>query len=161
MTLLTGQLQSWQEAGWEGGGSCSNEDRVTDSNSYIHTLMVVAAMQGADQHIRSSLGFSILPKDTSTWRPGELNQRPVTFKNRTLLCLVAPGDVWERKDPITVSCPRTLQHGGQGNWTSDLPITRRWLHPWATATTLPLQICVIQVMWWCFNWILTLKADKL
>ena len=28
--------------------------------------MVVAAMQGADQHIRSSLGFSILPKDTST-----------------------------------------------------------------------------------------------
>ena len=29
----------------------------------IHTLMAVAAMQGADQHIRSSLGFSILPKD--------------------------------------------------------------------------------------------------
>ena len=31
----------------------------------IHTLMAVAAM-----HIRSSLGFSILPKDTLTCRPG-------------------------------------------------------------------------------------------
>ena len=49
--------------------------KTTYSNSYIHTLMVVAAMQGADQHIRSSLGFSILPKDTWTCRPGELNQR--------------------------------------------------------------------------------------
>ena len=41
----------------------------------IHTLMSVAAMQGAAQHIRSSLGFSILPKDTSPCEPGELNQR--------------------------------------------------------------------------------------
>ena len=40
------------------------------------TLMAVAAMQGANQHIRSSLGFSTLPKDTSTCRPGESNQRP-------------------------------------------------------------------------------------
>ena len=38
--------------------------------------MVVAAIQGADQHIRSSLGFSILPKDTSTYGPGESNQQP-------------------------------------------------------------------------------------
>ena len=36
--------------------------------------MVVAAMQGADQHIRRSVRFSILPKDTLTCRPGELNQ---------------------------------------------------------------------------------------
>ena len=35
-----------------------------------------ATMQDADQHIKSSLGFSLLPKDTSTCRPGELNQRP-------------------------------------------------------------------------------------
>ena len=35
----------------------------------IHTLMAVATMQGPDQHIRSSLGFSILPKDTLTcWK---------------------------------------------------------------------------------------------
>ena len=34
----------------------------------VHTVMVVAAMQGADQHI--SFGFNFLPKDTSTWRPG-------------------------------------------------------------------------------------------
>ena len=38
--------------------------------------MVVAAMQGANQHIRSSLGFSILPKDTLTCQPGESNQQP-------------------------------------------------------------------------------------
>ena len=45
--------------------------KATVIPTYIHTLMVVAAMQGADQHIRSSLGFSILRKDTSTWRPEE------------------------------------------------------------------------------------------
>ena len=38
--------------------------------------MMVAAMQGANQHISSSLGLSILPKDTATCRPGELNQQP-------------------------------------------------------------------------------------
>ena len=31
---------------------------------YIHTLMVMAVMKVADQHIGSSLGFSIWPKDT-------------------------------------------------------------------------------------------------
>ena len=36
----------------------------------------MAVKQGADQHIRSSLGFSILPKDTLTRRPEESNQRP-------------------------------------------------------------------------------------
>ena len=50
---------------------------------YIHTLMVAAAMQGAEQHIRSSLGLSILPKDTWTCRPGELNQQP--SDNKTLV----------------------------------------------------------------------------
>ena len=44
-------------------------------HTYSHTLMAVAAMQAADWHIRSSLGFSILPKDTWTCRPGELNQQ--------------------------------------------------------------------------------------
>ena len=37
--------------------------------------MAVAAMQDADQHIRGSLGFSILPEDTLT-RQGKSNQRP-------------------------------------------------------------------------------------
>ena len=44
--------------------------RVCPTHTDIHTLMAVAAMQGADQHIRSSSGFSILPEDTSTCRPG-------------------------------------------------------------------------------------------
>ena len=46
--------------------------------------MVVAAMQGVNQHIRSSLGFSILPKDTLAWRPGESNQRPSNNNNLAL-----------------------------------------------------------------------------
>ena len=46
----------------------------------MHTLM--AALQRADWLIRSSLGFSILPKDTPACRPGELNQRP--SHNKTL-----------------------------------------------------------------------------
>ena len=49
-----------------------------------HTFMVVAVMQGADQYIRSSLGFSILPKDTSTCRPGESNQWPSDYKKLAL-----------------------------------------------------------------------------
>ena len=44
--------------------------------------MVVAAMQGADKHMQSSLGFSILPKDTLTCRLGESNLQ--TADNKTL-----------------------------------------------------------------------------
>ena len=44
--------------------------------------MAVATMQGAVQNIRSSSGFSILPKDTLTCRPGELKQKP--SDNKTL-----------------------------------------------------------------------------
>lgn len=39
--------------------------------SYIHTLTAIAV-----------LGFSILPKETSSCRPGEVNQQP--FNNKTL-----------------------------------------------------------------------------
>ena len=41
----------------------------------IYTLMVVVPMQDADQLIWSRSGFSILPKDTLTCRPGDSNQR--------------------------------------------------------------------------------------
>ena len=47
-------------------------------HTYFHTPIGVAATQGAAQHIRSSLGFSILPKDTSTCRPGESNRKFTT-----------------------------------------------------------------------------------
>ena len=33
----------------------------------------------------------------------------------------------------SVSCSRTLQHADQGNRTSNLLITKRWLCPWTTA----------------------------
>ena len=61
------------------------QSKATYSTSYciyIYTLTAVATMQGADQHIRSSLGFSILPKDTLTCRPGKPNQQP--SDNKTL-----------------------------------------------------------------------------
>ena len=38
--------------------------RLKVIHTYIDTLMAVAAMQGANQHIGSNLPFSILPKDT-------------------------------------------------------------------------------------------------
>ena len=41
------------------------------------------------------------------------------------------GAVWG-----SVSWPRTPQHADQGNQTSNLPLTRRWLYPWATATPI-------------------------
>ena len=53
---------------------------LTIIHTYIHTLMVVAALQGPNQHIRSSLGLIILPKDTLSWRPGDLNQWPSNNK---------------------------------------------------------------------------------
>ena len=56
--------------------------QLTVIHTYIHTMMMVAPMQGTDQHTRCSLGFSILPKDTSTCRPGESNQWP--SNNKTL-----------------------------------------------------------------------------
>ena len=72
-----------------GGVGSLGLPRLTVIHTYIHTLIAVAAMQGAVQHISSSLGFSILPKDTSTWGTD------------------------------------------RGTETSVLPITRRWLYPWA------------------------------
>ena len=38
--------------------------------------MAVVTMQDAYQHIKSSLGFSTLPKDTSTCRPEESTSDP-------------------------------------------------------------------------------------
>ena len=55
---------------------------ATYSNSYTDTLMAAAVMHGADQHIRSSLRFSIFPNVTLACRPGESNQRP--SDNKTL-----------------------------------------------------------------------------
>ena len=43
--------------------------------------MVVAAMQGANQQIRSNFGFSILPKDALTCRSGDSNQQPSDNNN--------------------------------------------------------------------------------
>ena len=37
-------------------------------------------MQGADQQVRSSLGFSILPKNTS--KPQTMEIEPVTFREQ-------------------------------------------------------------------------------
>ena len=79
--------------------------RLIDIHTNIHTLMVVAAMQGADQHIRRTLGFSISPKNMSTCRPGELNQQP--SDNKTLaLALSHSQSCWI--SPIVANLPFTL-----------------------------------------------------
>ena len=54
----------------------------TGIHTYIHTLVAMGAVRGAGQHIRSSLRFSILPKDTWTCRPGESKQ--CSSDNKTL-----------------------------------------------------------------------------
>ena len=63
------------------------QKRLTVIQTYIYSLTVVAAMQGTYQHIGSSLRFSMLPKDTLTSRPGELNQQP--SDNGTLALLLS------------------------------------------------------------------------
>ena len=46
----------------------------------------------------------------------------------------------------SVSCPRTLYHADQGNWTSDLrSFPRRWLYPWATATHTCTYMRIVQL----------------
>ena len=55
---------------------------VTYSNSYTEGGGCHARC--VNQHIRSSWGFSILPKDTLTCRPGESNQRPSNKKTLAL-----------------------------------------------------------------------------
>ena len=63
---------------------CLCPKRLTVIHTDFHTLMVLAAMQGASEHIRNSLGFSVLPKDTLICRPGETNQRPSDDKTLAL-----------------------------------------------------------------------------
>ena len=63
---------------------CFCPRRLTVIHTFIRTLMVVVAIQGADQHIRSSLGFRILPKNILTWRPGESNQQASNKKTLAL-----------------------------------------------------------------------------
>ena len=59
--------------------------------------------------------------------------------SHTLMVLTStPGAVWG-----SVSCSRTLRHADQGNWTSNLLMTRRWLNPWSTAITWA-QCCPVR-----------------
>ena len=83
------------------------------SHSYIHRLMVAAAMQAADQHIRNSLAFSILPKDTSTCRPWESNQQP--SDNKTLALPLRQS--WQSYPLSTVRCPPLKSIGWNIDWS--------------------------------------------
>ena len=72
--------------------------------------MVVAAMQAPDQHIRGSLGFRILPKDTSTCGPGESNQRPSNNKTALFLSHSHPTsfqDVKKKSRPADYTVSKT------------------------------------------------------
>ena len=64
-------------------------------------------MQGADQQIRSSSGFSILPKDTLTWRLRESNQR--SSDNNTLAQPLSPSRHLSLNQPhMTISSRSTI-----------------------------------------------------
>ena len=56
----------------------------------------------------------------------------------------ARGSVWG-----SVSCPGTLWEANQGIWTSDLPVTRRWLYPPRLVT---LHKLVTKVIKKCIVW---------
>ena len=56
----------------------------SDLQWFIHTFIHWWWWLPCKVPIRSSLGFSILPKDTSTYRPGEWNQRPSDKKTMAL-----------------------------------------------------------------------------
>ena len=56
------------------------------------------------------------------------------------------GAVWS-----SVSCPKTLRHADQGNWTGDLLITRSRLYPWSKAATLLLTICLFSLHSLCLT----------
>ena len=66
------------------GSETSSSDSTKTPTLWFNTKLVKLQIcdikhrhtDGADQHIRSSLGFSVLPRDTWTCRPGELNLQP-------------------------------------------------------------------------------------
>ena len=80
---------------------------LTINHTYISTLMAVAAMQGANQHIRSNLGFSILPNDTITCRPRDLNQRPKKTLALPLIHRMLPAHLAARQTFLSHICPKS------------------------------------------------------
>ena len=89
--------------------------QLTVIQAYIHTLMAVVAMQGADQQIRSSLRFSILPKDTSTCKSGELNQWPSdstgSTPNHSHPIMFHYVDCWPKECTLLHECNLTEKRG--------------------------------------------------
>ena len=76
--------------------------------------MAVAAMQGADLYIRSSYGFSILPKDTSKCRPGESNQQ--SSDNKTLAEPQSPSIRTSQLLPLRTLQPPLLRTLSARRW---------------------------------------------
>ena len=130
--------------------------KASYSNEFIHTLMEVAAMQGADQHIWSSLEFSILPEDTSTCRPGESNQQNDEGHDRCfvpylikitcynvlkVLLLLEDCKACQKNNsfagiPVLAMRFRGIKHIMWSNWTHDLLLS--------TNITLFCQLNLIQ-----------------
>ena len=121
--------------------------RLTEFNSYIHTPMAMAAMQGADQHIKSSLGFIILPKPTSTCRPGESNQRPSNNKTLSLPLRLIIGFVFAADPSLLLSVLFTLLLYCCSVCVSVSVHVRVWVCFW---------LCAGQTCWLaCSAWLLT------
>ena len=118
--------------------------------------MVVVAMQGADQHNRSSLGFSILHKDTSTCRLGESNQWPSNNKTLALFssyyfaCLRN----WLIVFCVTVLCEICCQRHDRTSWFGDV-FAELWWFEWVSEERWTAGKVVI------LNWSFPLKKWRL
>ena len=66
--------------------ACANHRTVFTFSRHFcpKRLTVIHTMQGADQHIRSSVGFGFLPKVNLTCRAGQSNQQPSVNKTLAL-----------------------------------------------------------------------------
>ena len=102
------------------------------ADAFVHSDLQYLPMQGADQHIRSSLGFSVLPVDTSTCGP------------------------WESDHHVWSQCGKHTQL--RAGHTGCL-FSARWLHCWAAAAAhscvCPHRLCCSCLLY-LFTWSLIL-----
>ena len=126
--------------------------RLTVIYTYIDTMMAVAVKLDADQYIRSSLGFSFLPKDTLKCRPEDSNQWPSDKSNQFYLyspesqshCLNGLHNLYSERHPLSLDALATRIEGQtKDNKMLALPLShsrplREIKDPVASVSTNPI-----------------------
>ena len=93
--------------------------KETNSNLHIHTLMAVAAMQDAKQHIRSSLGFSIFPQTGESFLLIRLTLA-LSHISWVRINLAMSAKTCEFVRGCTEMFPVLMFNAGQPAWSNDL-----------------------------------------